>query len=503
MVISEPKITILCVDDEPDALYFRKLILEGQGYTVLTATSASEGLENFRNNHIDLVVTDHLLGRDTGTQMAAEIRRLNPGIPILLLSGTSDIPEGLENADAFLSKTEGPKRMLEQVAELLNDGRHGHSGRKSAEEVFTAESGALQKLLAAIVEGSEDAILSKTLNGTIMSWNRAAERMYGYSAADIIGKPVSILLPPDRPNEVRDILDKLRRGERLTHFETVRRTKDGRLLHVALTISPIQDDQGQIVGASTIARDITRIKMAEDALRNSEKLAIAGRMAATVAHEINNPLEAVTNILYILEQSSGLDETSHKLVQAAQEELRRISQISRLTLGFYRTGQEKRTRVYIPDLIENVLTLYQRKIGSLQIQVTKSFEGTRWVMGDFGELRQVFSNLIVNAIDALGKTGNKLVIHIFDSADWRNHSVRGVRTVIADNGPGIATEHHVRLFEPFYTTKGEKGTGIGLWVSRGIVQKHGGTIQFRSSTHPMRSGTCFSVFLPFSVTAPA
>ncbi|HZQ25001.1 MAG TPA: PAS domain S-box protein [Terriglobales bacterium] len=499
MVESVSKATILCVDDEPGALYFRKLILERQGYTVLTATSAEEGLTAFRKHHVDLVVTDHLLGRDTGTQMAAEIRRLNPGIPIVLLSGTSDIPEGMEHADVFLSKTEGPQRMLDQVAALIEKGgRHGHEAHLKEDQIFTSESGALQKLLAAIVEGSDDAIFSKTLNGTIMSWNRAAERMYGYTSEEMIGKPVSILLPPDRPNEVRDILEKLRRGERLQHFQTTRVTKDGRVLDVALTISPIQDDRGNIVGASTVARDITRIRMAEEALRNSEKLAIAGRMAATVAHEINNPLEAVTNILYILEQTAELDASSRKLVQAAQDELRRISQISRLTLGFYRTADNKRTKVQIPDLIENVLTLYQRKVGSLQVSVQKKYEGTSWVLGDFGELRQVFSNLIVNAIEALGKTGNKLMIHIFDSVDWTDPLRRGVRTVIVDNGPGIGPEHRSRLFEPFYTTKGESGTGIGLWVSRGIVQKHGGKLRFRSSTNPNRSGTCFSVFLPFS-----
>ena len=191
--------------------------------------------------------------------------------------------------------------------------------------------------------------------------------MYGYRGDEIIGKPVSILLPSDRPNEVHDILQRLNRGERIEHFETRRLAKDGRQLSVSLTVSPIRDSHGNIVGASTIARDITQIKMAEQALRNSEKLAVAGRMAATVAHEINNPVEAVSNILYLLENSTQLDDTARQFVRAAQTELRRIGQITKLTLGFYRGGEHRKTQVRITELIDDVLTLYARQIESLGI----------------------------------------------------------------------------------------------------------------------------------------
>ena len=238
--------------------------------------------------------------------------------------------------------------------------------------------------------------------------------------------------------------------------------------------------------------------MAEQAVRSSEKLAIAGRMAAMVAHEINNPLEAVTNILYLLENSAQLDDSAREFVRAAQTELKRISQITKLTLGFHRGSDSRQTPVKIMDLIDDALTLYERKAMTLGIAVNKRYHGTGVVHADPGELRQVFSNLVVNAMDALANTGNQLCVHVFDSLDWRNPSVKGVRTVVSDNGGGIAREHHPRLFKPFYTTKGEKGTGVGLWVSRGIIEKHGGSIRFRSSTKPEISGTSFSVFLHYA-----
>ncbi|PYX38807.1 MAG: hypothetical protein DMG75_02810 [Acidobacteria bacterium] len=493
--------TILCVDDEAPGLYFRKLILERQGYRVITATSADDGIELFKTSDIDLVVTDHLMGRATGTKMAAEIKRLKPGIPIIVLSGTTNIPEGLESADFFLPKTEGPEKLLEKVRELLALNRPNSAaqvGPAQEQPRFSLETGPLQSLLAAIVEGSDDAIFSKTLDGIITSWNKAAERMYGYSVGEVIGKPVSVLMPSDRPNEMNDILETLRGGQGIRHFESRRKAKDGRELTVILTISPIRDDLGKIVGASTTARDITQAKMAEQAIRSSEKLAIAGRMAATVAHEINNPLEAVTNILYLLENSAQLDDSAREFVRAAQTELKRISQITKLTLGFHRGSESRQTPVKIMDLIDDALTLYERKAMTLGIAVNKRYHGTGVLHADPGELRQVFPNLVVNAMDALANTGNQLCVHVFDSLDWRNPSVKGVRTVVSDNGGGIAREHHPRLFKPFYTTKGEKGTGVGLWVSRGIIEKHGGSIRFRSSTKPEISGTSFSVFLPYA-----
>lgn len=482
---------ILAVDDESSGLYFRKLILEHAGHIVLSSTGVQEALTLFRSNPIDIVVTDHLLGRQTGNDMAAEMKRTKPDVPIILLSGTSSVPEPLVHADSFLSKTEGPEQLLEMVEQLLS--RNSVVPADALPE--RTDRPQLQGMLASIVEDSDDAILSKNLDGTILTWNKSAERMYGYRPEEVIGKNVSMLLAPDRPHEAREILQRLSLGEKIERYETRRRTKDGRILYVSLTISPVRDAQGNVIGASTIARDITQTKMAEEALRNSERLAVAGRMAATIAHEINNPLETVTNVLYLLSRNPGLDDGARNYLKIADEELRRIAQITRSTLGLYRERDTTPGAVNLSEMIENLLMFYQRQVQSLGVKVEKRFDSAGRVVGVSGELRQVIANLVANAIDALSVVGTKLKLHVYESADWRNLGKRGIRLVVADDGPGINTETQANLFRPFYTTKGQKGTGLGLWVSQGIVTKHGGSIRLRSRTGTGH-GTCFAVFLP-------
>jgi PAS domain S-box-containing protein len=489
---------ILAVDDEHSGLYFRKLILEHAGYTVLSATGVDEALQLFRSNPVDIVVTDHLLGRQVGAEMAREMKRSKPSVPVILLSGTSSIPEPIGHVNAFLNKNEGPEQLLELVKRLLGN-RPPESHNPQANTNLA--DAPLQALLAAVVEDSDDAIFSKTLEGIILTWNRAAERMYGYGADEVIGKSVSMLLPEDRTTEVDEILSRLRQGGRVEHFETTRRTKEGRTLNVSLTISPVRDAQGNIFAASTIARDITQGKLAEEAIRNSERLAVAGRMAATITHEINNPLEIVTNILYLLANDHSLGETARQYVRTADEELRRVGQITRTTLGLYRERDTAIVPVDIAELIDSTLFLYRRRLQSLAVRIEKRLDAAGNIMGVAGELRQVFSNLIANAIDALTITGTKLVVHVCDSLDWSDLSRRGIRVIIADDGSGMSAQTRANLFQPFFTSKGQQGTGVGLWVSRGIVAKHGGSMRVWSNTG-LRHGTCFGVFLPHNPEFP-
>lgn len=489
---------ILAVDDENVGLYFRRLILEQAGYAVLSATSVSEALQLFHSNPVDLVVTDHLLGREVGTEMARQMKQAKPSVPIVLLSGTSSVPEPLQYADAFLSKTEGPRELLALIQQVLpaTDVRS-----TLAPDPSVHDTAVLPQLLAAIVEDTDDAIFSKTLQGTILTWNKAAQAMYGYHASEVIGQNVSILLPPERRDEVEHILRRLQAGERIHHFETVRRTKDGRILHASLTISPVRDADGNIIAASTIARDVSHLKQAEEALRNSERLAVAGRMAATIAHEINNPIETATNILYLLARNPSLDDAAREWVKTADQELHRVGQITRTTLGFYRERDSAVAPVNLAELLQSILNLYQRRLQSIGLHVDMRFETAATVPGIAGELRQVFTNLIANAIDALTIAGTRLVIRLYNSTDWRDLARRGVRVSIADDGPGMSATILANLFQPFYTTKGQQGTGLGLWVSRGIVSTHSGSIRVRSATG-LRHGTCFSVFLPATISRP-
>ncbi len=368
--------------------------------------------------------------------------------------------------------------------------------RQSNPESKAANKALLRKRellhLAAIVESSDDAIIGKDLEGNITSWNKGAERLYGYTAAEVIGSPISILSPPERSDEVPLIMQKLRRGERVDHFQTERIAKDGRRFPISLTISPVYDDSGGIIGASTIARDISLQKAAEEAVRRSEKLAVTGRLAATIAHEINNPLEAVTNLIYLAGAELPPDSPARAYLEAADAELARVVEIARQTLGFHRDTAAP-TVLVLSQLLEDVLTLYERKLHSRRIIVERRYDAPGEITGMPGEIRQVMANLISNAFDAM-PGGGKLCLHVYPGRDGDRR--RGVRVSIADEGTGIPGAVRARLFEPFFTTKQDVGTGLGLWIARGILQKHHGSIRVYSSIRPPRTGTVFSLFFP-------
>ena len=348
--------------------------------------------------------------------------------------------------------------------------------------------------LAAIVESSEDAIASKDLNGIITSWNASAERMFGYQAEEIVGKSVTTIIPPELHKDEDMILGKIRRGERIEHFETVRLTKSGQRINVSLTVSPIKDRNGKIIGAAKIVRDITERKRTEERLRRAEKLAATGQLAASIAHEINNPMQALSNLLALVGYKTSLDENTRELVSLAETELRRMSHIVRQMLSFYRESARP-VPVKITEVLEDVLELFVMRMRSNNIKIVRRYEFSGEIPGFPVELRQLFANLISNAIEAMGQNG-EIVLHVCPWRDVANTERQGIRILVADNGPGIKPELRKRIFEPFFTTKAEKGTGLGLWVVKGIVGRHEGSIHMRSSTTPGRSGTAFSVFLP-------
>lgn len=240
--------------------------------------------------------------------------------------------------------------------------------------------------------------------------------------------------------------------------------------------------------------DITERKLAEAALIKSEKLAASGRLAASLAHEINNPLQAVSNLMNLLESSPKLAAEARQHATLAKQELGRVVHLVRQSLGFYRESVSL-TAVNLEEVLESVLTLYKKQIEARQITLTKQYRVDGTIQSYPGEIRQVFSTLLVNAMEACSK-GRRIVLRARTSSDWRNSAVRGVRITLADTGAGISAAHRVRIFEPFFTTKGERGTGLGLWVTQGIVHRLGGSILVRSATRPGKSGTAFSVFVP-------
>jgi len=241
--------------------------------------------------------------------------------------------------------------------------------------------------------------------------------------------------------------------------------------------------------------DITERKRAEeDMLRAAEKLASAGRIAATVAHEINNPLDVLASVMYLMGQNSALDQASRDLVRRGDETVRRITSITRQTLGLFSNSSEIQD-VAVSQLLDETLELLGSKFREQNVSVKKRYDVEGCIHAAPTEHRQVFTNLMVNALAAM-PGGGKLALHVFASRDWRRPERRGIRVVIADTGTGIPREQQKKIFEPFFTTKGAKGTGLGLYVISGIVRKYEGTIHLRSSTANGKSGTCFSIFFP-------
>lgn len=332
-------------------------------------------------------------------------------------------------------------------------------------------------------------------------WSDTICPLHGYAIGEI--QPtydawINFAIPEDREKLARAILSASQQGTRCD-AEYRSQSADGSLRWIAVRGQVFRSADGRRARMTGIAIDITRQKLAEESLRKTEKLATAGRLAATIAHEINNPLASVTNLLYLLQSNASLDATGREYLAIAEQELGRVTHISNQTLGFYRDTTAPAT-LDLGKTLRDLVSLYQGKLSGKNIKVDVRCQPKVEIIALSGEIRQVFSNLIVNAIDAMNP-GGTLQVQIRHSKEWRNGGVAGVRFTIADTGCGISSEQRKRLFEPFYTTKQDVGTGLGLWVTKQLIEKHGGSIKLRSRVLPPRIGTIFSVFLPQAMTA--
>ncbi|HEX4663135.1 MAG TPA: PAS domain S-box protein, partial [Terriglobales bacterium] len=334
-----------------------------------------------------------------------------------------------------------------------------HEQKQAAEKMNAAFL--VSQRLAAIVDSSNDAIVSKDLNGIVTSWNPAAERIFGYTPEEMIGHSIRKVIPPELQHDEERILASISRGERIEHFQTVRLTKSGKRLEVSLTISPVKDGSGRIVGAAKIARDITEQKKAEHALRTTEKLASVGKLAATVAHEINNPLEAVTNLVYLAREHAVRDDV-RQFLAVAEQELDRVAHITKQTLGFYR-DTTKPSAVRIGELLNPLVAVFASRSRNKGVEISPEILDDPVLYAAAGEIRQLIANLLSNSIDAV-PSGGQIRIRVSGHTERTAKPVAGVRITIADSGPGIPAEDRQHLFEPFFTTKKEVGTGLGLWV---------------------------------------
>ncbi len=359
--------------------------------------------------------------------------------------------------------------------------------RESEEE--TREKAKRLGELAAIVASSEDVIISKDLNGIITSWNNAATRVFGYSPEEIIGAPILKLIPEHLHSDEKTIIENIRAGRRIEHFETIRLAKDGRLLEVSLTISPIKDEEGRVIGASKILRDISSRKRIEQSLLQAEKIAATGRMAATIAHEVNNPLEAVMNLLYLL-RTKITDDQGHDFLATAEEELGRVSHIAKQTLGYYREHAAA-SPASVSEIAEHALAIYEPRCTASGIAVRRSIKPSIKIVLRRGEMMQVISNLIANSIHAM-REGGTLSLSVSDASSAGD----GVVLTVEDDGVGIAPKDLPKVFDAFFTTRATFGTGIGLFVAKQFVEGHGGRISIESNSESDGHGTTIRIFLP-------
>ncbi len=327
------------------------------------------------------------------------------------------------------------------------------------------------------------------------SWNAGAERIFGYSSEDAIGEPFSLLLSPE-DREARVPLMEILSLESNGRHEDARWLvhKNGTRIWARWVTEPIRNKEGQITGLAKVLRDETDRLKTEISLRQSEKLAVVGRMASSIAHEINNPLEAVTNLVYLARRGVVSPEVG-EILEQAERELARVSHITAATLRFHRQTAEPHI-VDIEEILESVLVLYEGRLKANQVVVERRYSLHPSICCQAVEVRQVIANLVSNAIDAMLKDTSvrRLVVRLRKAADPVTGE-EGVRVMIADSGVGIKESVRIHVFEPFFTTKSATGTGLGLWLSSETVAKHKGTLRFRSRTEGQHRGTVFSLFL--------
>ena len=496
-------IRVLLVEDNPDDAFLVERYLRRNGFApeitrVETAPEMQQRL--LQTEPPDIILADYNLPNFSGPAALQHLKASGLDIPFIMMSGAVSEETAVESMRAGAHDYVTKQNLVRLIPALERELKEAAARRLqvAAERALRESEARFHRLVESMPLG----LLISEKSGKVVYSNAALERLLGYPSSQIVAGLVRLAdLCPSLSNLEQRLTGTTQTPVTAEPFEGVCVTHTGQPVEVLIGIAVLNPEaiEAEQQLAAFIA-DLSLQKKSEEVLRRTEKLAVAGRLAASIAHEINNPLEAIINCLYLIEQFPLADEP-RSFLELAQKELNRVAQITVQTLRFYRRSSRP-SMTDIHELINTVLTLLDSRLRRQHTEVVRDLRPIPLVMAHEGEIRQVLANLIGNAIDAVGE-GGTITLRKVPSHDWKSGRP-GIRITVADNGTGISPEVLQRIFEPFYSTKGITGTGLGLWVSHEIIERHHGLIRVRSrqATPDHRGCTVFTLFLPIENDLP-
>jgi PAS domain S-box-containing protein len=491
--MSEPVIRILVVDDNQEDFEILRILfskVKHRRYELQNATNFSAGLKELCRGKQDVYLVDYKLGVESGIDFLRQaIQEEKCDVPIILLTGFGDYELDMEamrlGAADFLNKSKLDSDILERSVRYALERKKAEAGRSQ---------------LAAILLQSVDAVLGTDTNGKVTTWNHGAEMMFGYTPAEIIGQHVTMISPEDKKEQMISMRSQALEGKSISSYETVRMKKDGTLIQVSSSVSPVKDLQGKVVGVSAIIRDITEHKKQEEQIRLSQKMDAIGRLAGGVAHDFNNLLNVIGGNIELLMEDLNKDSSEREELKDIQKAVQQGAELTKQLLVF---GKKEVSQPQVINL--NTISCEMNKMFKRVLEATISFsilqdKDLKSIQADPGQIQQVILNLVLNAQDAMPQGGSLKVetknVAIGEFEDGRNDYLppgNYVELDVTDTGSGMTPEVQKHIFEPFFTTKVGKGTGLGLASVYGIVKKWEGFIFVHSLAG---SGTTFCLFFP-------
>ncbi|MGQ9777244.1 MAG: ATP-binding protein [Thermodesulfobacteriota bacterium] len=487
-------IRILIAEEDLDFLEMIKesLRMIGYQYQIETVTSGEECVKKLQKERFDLLLLDQSLPDGEGLDWLKKFNRMGIGIPTIFVTAQGDSKSAIEAMKEgvfdYINRSSECAKAFPFVANRAIQGFHlmVEKVRLQKELIET------KNFLESIVEKAGDAISVVDLEGKVIYWNEGAERIYGYRKEEILGKNISHFLYPkdeklraEEETLMKDLMIRVCDGEVIPNVEVRRQSKEGKEILVSMTLSPLRDAEGKIIGVTRICKDITQMKKAEERLLLTERLTSLGELTAGVAHELRNPLAGIKINTQILLRRKDLSEMERKLLKSTEEGIEKIQKIVEDMLHYAKPKLAEFIEAEINRVVEESLEIFQTKLkkANISLEFLKG-DGLPKVWIDVHQIQQALVNLMLNAIQAMEK-GGRLRIRTYQDGER-------VAVEVKDTGIGIPSFHLKRIFDPFFTTKSE-GTGLGLSITHKILEAHGGTIDVQSIEG---QGSTFTLFIP-------